>query len=56
MTRQVVANMEARRRRIYEHQIRLVIKVSHCTLDELFFGVPPAMNRNPPPHSKQPRR
>jgi transcriptional regulator with XRE-family HTH domain len=56
MTRQVVANMEARRRRVYEHQIRLVIKVSRCTLNELFFGVPPATNRNPPLHSKPSRR
>lgn len=41
MTRQVVANIEARRRRVYEHQIRLLMKVLRCTLDELFFGIPP---------------
>ena len=38
MTRQVVANIEARRRRVFEEHIRLIIKVSHCNLDELFFG------------------
>jgi len=42
MTRQVVANIEARRRRVYEHQIRLLMKVLRCTLDELFFGIPPS--------------
>jgi transcriptional regulator with XRE-family HTH domain len=41
MTRQVIANIEARRRRVYEHQIRLLMKVLRCTLDELFFGIPP---------------
>jgi len=45
MTRQVVANIEARRRRVYEHQIRLLMKVLHCTLDELFFGIPPAQSQ-----------
>jgi len=56
MTRQVVANIEARRRRVYEHQIRLLIKVLRCTVDELFSGIPPAMTSNPPLYTKPSRR
>ena len=38
MTRQVVANIEARRRRVYERQIRFFVKVLRCSFDELFLG------------------
>ena len=38
MTRQVVANIEARRRRVYERQIRFFIKVLRCSFDDLFLG------------------
>ena len=41
MTRQILANIECRRRRVNEQQIRQFIKVLRCTLDELFFGIPP---------------
>jgi len=56
MTRQVVANIEARRRRVFEDHIRLIVRVSHCTLDELFFGTPPPTKNNPPGRSKPSRR
>jgi transcriptional regulator with XRE-family HTH domain len=56
MTSQVVANIEARRRRVYEDHIRGLIKVLRCDLNELFFGVPPATGSNLPTRSKPPRR
>ena len=56
MTRQVVANLESRRRQVFEHHIRAIIKVTHCTLDELFFGTPPPANNNPSGRSKPSRR
>lgn len=52
MTRQVVANIEARRRRVYEDHFRALVKVLRCDLNELFFGNPPATN----PPVKPPRR
>ena len=55
MTRQVVANLESRRRRAYESHIRQIIKVSHCTLDELFFGTTLVINRQPTNRSKRSR-
>jgi len=48
MTRQVIANIEARRRRVYEHQIRLLLKVLRCNLDELFFSTTPTANLSSP--------
>jgi transcriptional regulator with XRE-family HTH domain len=57
ITRQVVANIEARRRRVYEHQIRLLVKVLHCSFDDLFVGTPPTSPKsNPSALSKPPRR
>lgn len=56
MTRQVVANIEARRRRVYENHIRGIIKVLRCDLNELFFGVPPAPDSHRPTRSKPSRR
>ena len=56
MTRQVVANIEARRRRVYEDQIRALIKVLRCTFDELFFGSTPATSSQPSIHTKPSRR
>lgn len=38
ISRQILANIESRRRRVYEYQLRALIKVLRCTLDELFFG------------------
>lgn len=55
-TRQVIANIEARRRRVYEHQIRLLVKVLRCTMDELFFGIPPTTTNNLHLPSKLSRR
>ena len=52
MTRQVVANVEARRRRVYEHQIRLFVKVLRCSFDELFLGASPDQKSSLSPHSK----
>lgn len=48
ISRQILANIESRRRRVYEYQLRALIKVLRCTLDELFFGVPSTTNINPP--------
>ena len=45
MTRQVVANIEARRRRVYEDHLRGLVKVLRCDLNELFFG-PAAPGKN----------
>lgn len=53
MTRQVVANIEARRRRVYEDHIRHLVKVLRCDLDELFHGKS-APDKTPP--TKSPRR
>lgn len=53
MTRQVVANIEARRRRVYENHIRDLVKVLRCDLDELFFGKS-APDKTPP--AKSPRQ
>lgn len=53
MTRQVVANIEARRRRVYEEQIIGLVKVLRCDINELFFGIVPAAKISP---SKSPRR
>lgn len=45
ISRQVLANIESRRRRVNEQQIRALLKVLRCSLDELFFGTtPPASN------------
>ncbi len=38
-SRQVIANIESRRRRVFEDHLRAFIRVLRCTLDELFFGV-----------------
>ena len=56
MSRQVVANIEARRRRVYEDQIRGLVKVLRCTFDELFFSSPPATSSQPPIQTKLSRR
>jgi transcriptional regulator with XRE-family HTH domain len=56
ISRQILANIESRRRRVYEYQLRALIKVLRCTLDELFFGVPSATGNSPPTHSKLSRR
>jgi transcriptional regulator with XRE-family HTH domain len=53
MTRQVVANIEARRRRVYERQIRFFVKVLRCSFDDLFLGdstpAKPAASSRPKP-------
>jgi transcriptional regulator with XRE-family HTH domain len=56
MTRQVVANIEARRRRVYEHQIRRLVAVLGCSFNELFLGVPSPTNHKTPTHPKSSRR
>ena len=56
MTRQVVANIEARRRRVYEDHIRGLIKVLRCNLNELFFGVPPITDSHRSTRPKTSRR
>ena len=56
MTRQVVANIEARRRRVNEDHILGLIKVLRCDLNELFFGVPPATDSQRSPRAKPSRR
>ena len=56
MTRQVVANIEARRRRVYEHQIRPLVTVLRCSFDDLFLGTALPPKSNPSSHSKPPRR
>jgi hypothetical protein len=40
MSRQVVANIEARRTRVSEEQIRHLVKVLRCSYEELFDGTP----------------
>jgi transcriptional regulator with XRE-family HTH domain len=42
MTRQVVANLESRRRIATDRHITGLVKVLRCSLDELFFGTPPS--------------
>jgi transcriptional regulator with XRE-family HTH domain len=41
MSRQVIANIEARRRRVYEQHLRAFVKVLRCSYDELFLGPQP---------------
>lgn len=56
MTRQVVANIEARRRRVNEDHILGLLKVLRCDLNELFFGGPPATDSHRPTRPKPSRR
>jgi hypothetical protein len=59
MTRQIVANMESRRRTINDRQIVRLVLGLDCTLDELFFGIagPPVTKHGPArPARKPPRR
>jgi len=56
MTRQVVANIEARRRRVNEDHILGLLKVLRCDLNELFFGTPPATDSHRSPRAKPSRR
>jgi transcriptional regulator with XRE-family HTH domain len=56
MSRQVVANIEARRRRVYEHQIRRLVTVLRCSFDELFLGNSPITNSKTPTRPKPSRR
>lgn len=44
ISRQVLANIESRRRRVNEQQIRALMKVLRCSLDELFFGTTSSAN------------
>jgi transcriptional regulator with XRE-family HTH domain len=56
MTRQVVANIEARRRRVYERQIRFFVKVLRCSFDDLFIGSPAPGKSNAATVSKPPHK
>jgi transcriptional regulator with XRE-family HTH domain len=56
MTRQVIANIEARRRRVTEQHIRDLVKVLRCSFDELFLGIQPLEHGHFQAQSKSPRR
>jgi transcriptional regulator with XRE-family HTH domain len=55
MTRQIIANIEARRTNVSEEQIRHLVDVLRCSYDELLDGTTPATNVKSGPGSNRHR-